>query len=213
MSIVQSAYNAIRPYLPRKFGVWADVPVRCEALLDAEDYHPDYKRGLMDGIHEHVDDGDVVSLVGAGRGVSTVHCLRAGADRVVAYEAARSMLDVAEETVAIEGAIDRVEWRHALVGEAVEVYGDLAGADVVDPSELGGTDALVLDCEGAERSILDALGDRPPVVVAETHPERGVPTDVTRELLADSGYDVDARRYAPEQDVEGKRVLVGVRDD
>lgn len=212
--VVQVAYNeTIRPRLPRKYGSYAGVPVRTEALLDTEDRHPDYKRGLIDAIHERVDEGDEVTLVGCGRGVSTVHCLRAGADRVVAYEAAREMIDLASDTVRNEYAEGRVELRHALVGEAVEVYGALDGADVIPPEDLSTGDVLVTDCEGAERSILDGLTDWPSTAIVETHPERGVPTDVARSLLADAGYEVTARRYEPDQSVPSKRVLVGTTGD
>jgi len=209
---LQTAYNeTIRPRLPRKYGVYAGVPVRSEGLLDAEDRYPDYKRGLVDAIHETVTDGDRVVLVGGGRGVSTVHCLRAGADEVVAFEAAAEMIDTAAATVRAAEIPGRVEFRHALVGEAVEVYGDLDGADVVAPEELPDGDALVMDCEGAEESIFAGARDLPATVIVETHPERGVPTDRTRTLLTDAGYDVSERQFEPDQAVHGKRVLVGRR--
>lgn len=209
---LQTAYNeTIRPRLPRKYGVYAGVPVRNEGLLDAVDHHPNYKRGLVDAIRETVEDGDTVVLVGGGRGVSTVHCLRAGADEVIAFEAAAEMIETAAATVRAAEVPGRAEFRHALVGEAVEVYGDLGGADVVAPDELPDGDVLVMDCEGAERSILEGAGDLPETVIVETHPERGVPTGPTETLLADAGYDVTARQYEPDQAVADKRILVGRR--
>lgn len=208
--VVRKVYNeTIRPRLPRKYGVWAGVAVRTEALFDADDRHVNYKQGFIDAIHEHVQGDDTVTLVGGGRGVSTVHCLRAGAGHVVVYEAAEEMVELASETVSNEWGNTNAEFRHALVGEGIEVYGDLGDADIVAPSDLETNDVLILDCEGAERSILGNISDHPETAIVETHPERSVPTKETRTLLTAAGYTVTERMYEPDQAQPSKRVLVG----
>jgi hypothetical protein len=206
--LVRVIYNRIlRPYLPKKFGVWNGIPARTEGLLDFEDRHPQYKQGLIDAIYKEVEKDSKVVLVGGGRGISTAHCLRAGAGEVVAYEASAEMLDVAKETIEIQEESGKASLVHAIVGDAVEIYGAIDGAEEVSPAELDTGDLLLLDCEGAERSILESIIDHPQKVIVETHPERGVPTDDSKELLKKRGYTVSSRQYQP--GAEDKRVLIG----
>lgn len=214
--LVRPLYNRlVRPYLPSKWAVYADVPARDLPLLDMTDDFPDYKRGLIDAIHETVA-GQTVDVVALGRGISTVHCLRAGANQVNAFEASSEMIRIADRTLDV-GAPERrerVEIEHALVGEGIHVYGDegAAGAGIVSPAELTG-DVLILDCEGAERSIIDGL-DSAPTIVVETHPEQGYPTEETVRQLEECGYSVSVREYEPlskdrPNPHPDKRVLVG----
>ncbi len=208
--VVQRVYDAVlRERLPLTMGAVAGVPALYPRLLDATKNHPDYKRGLIRAIHDNCGDRSV-TVVGLGRGVSTVHCIRAGATRVDAFEASASMIGVAEQTFAAcpYDPTERVTVHHSVVGEAVEVYGKGVG-DQVSVDELPGNDVLVLDCEGAERSILDGLSDdrRGSTAIVETHPERGVTTDETRKRLERLYDSVGEREYMPEDD-RGKRVLV-----
>lgn len=206
--IVRRAYNAtIRPLLPEKYGVYAGVPVRRPALFDVTDHRPDFKAGFIDAIHEYVGTDDRAVIVGGGWGVSTVHCTRAGAVRVDVYEGSREMLEVGRETVRTAGSPERVEHHLAVVGEAIDVYGEFDDVERVDPADLDPGDVLVLDCEGAERSILDGMAQYPETVVVETHPSAGVPTAEIRQLLTAAGYQVETRPFQPGDD--DKRVLVG----
>lgn len=209
---VQQAYNAVvRPYLPRKTAQWNGVPARTAKLLDAQTDYPDYKQGLIDAVNDHVAGGEQVTLVGGGRGVSSVHCVQAGAAHVSAYEAAGSMVDLCRETATLNDCASQITVSHALVGEAVEVYGSAADAEVLSPAALPGRDVLVLDCEGAEASILDGLTSHPPVVIVETHPERGVPADQSRAPLRAAGYQLTEYEYEPGARAD-KPVLVATRD-
>lgn len=200
--------NTIRPYLPRKYGVYAGVPAPDAKLFDFGDRMDDYKAGFINAIHAHVDDGDDVTLVGGGRGVSTVHCCRAGAEHVTVIEAADTMLPVVEETVAIESPDADVDVQQALVGEAIDVYGDASEATVLRPTDLPTADVLVMDCEGAERSILEGLNDRYETVIVETHPDLGAPTDALAGRLDELGYDIETKPYTPGHQ-GGKEVLIG----
>lgn len=212
-AVAQPIYDRwLRPHLPNKYAVYAGVTARDVSLLDATDRFPNYKRGLLRAIHETVGDGDAVVIVGGGRGVSSVHACRAGAEHVAAYEAAAEMCKIACETVDIADVADRVDIHHALVGEDIAVYGDANDAATVPPRQLRPADVLLLDCEGAEASILDALDECPNMpssVIVETHPERGIATERTASLLADAGYTVERLPYKPDCEHETKCVLVG----
>jgi hypothetical protein len=211
-AVVQRLYDTfVRERLPLTMGSAAGVPVLYPRLLDATKNFPDYKQGLIRAIHDHCE-GRPVTLVGLGRGVSTIHCLRAGATRVDAYEASETMIGIADQTFAAcpYEPTERVSVHHNVVGEAVEIYGDGIGSSVPE-SELPANDVLIMDCEGAERSILDGLPAdlSGSVAIVETHPERGVPTDETRARLERLYRTVRERDYMLEDD-RGKRVLVGL---
>lgn len=208
--VIRTLYNkTVRPYLPRKISIYAGVPVRSAGLFDMNDHHPNYKKGLIDAISETISNNDTVVLVGFGRGVSAVHCLRSGASEVIAYEAATQMCELGRETLELTGDSKSVDINHAIVGEEINVYGDSTNAAVVTPDNLKYGDVLLLDCEGAEASILGGLDWRPGSCIIETHPERGVPTEKTASMLTDLGYDVRRKMYEPEQNHESKRILVG----
>lgn len=182
--MLKRLYNAVlRDHLPRTIGVYAGVPARSARLLDATKVHPEYKQGLLDAIEAEVDDGNTVCLIGFGRGISTVYALRAGAGRVIAFEGSREMIRRGWETLEMQGLGDRVEVRHAIVGEAVDVYGSGAGAPIVSPADLPECDVLVMDCEGAEISILEGLATPPSTVIVETHPRKGAPAADIKALL------------------------------
>lgn len=205
---IQQTYNEVlRDKVPRVFGVYAGVPVRNAPILDRTKNHPNYKYGFLRSIEEGVDDGDTVCLVGFGRGVSSVYAVRAGAAEVIAYEGAREMIEVGLETLEMQGLESRVSIRHAIVGDAIDLYGTPEGAGTVSPADLPNCDVLVLDCEGAEIGILDDLESPPDRIIVETHPPKGAPDDRVRELLSELGYaTIEANEYEPDR--PEKSVLV-----
>lgn len=184
--------HLLRPYLPRKVAVFNGVPVRQPRLLDRTDVRPEYESALVAAIREVVTRGDDVVVVGGGWGVSTVVAARmaGSAGSVRTYEAAADQVEHVRETVELNRVADWVEVVHAAVGDPRRPYGSLDEAATVPPDELPGCDVLVLDCEGAERSILDGLGVRPGTVVVETHPMFDAPAAAVRERLSVLGYDV-----------------------
>jgi len=209
-SIIQPIYDAtIRPHLPRKWGVYDGIPVRSPRLFDATDEKPNYKAGLKQAISEHVGQDDHVELVGGGRGISSVWCAEQGAT-VTAYEAAEQMAQLVEETTTRQDVAERVTVIHALVGEGIDVYGSAAKADVVHPSEIGRADALVMDCEGAETSILDGLEMWPETIIVESHPEWDAPGVETASTLQDRGYSIQSYEYTPGR--EDKPVLAATME-
>lgn len=209
-AVVKHVYDAVlRERLPLTVGALAGVPALYPRLLDATKNHPDYKRGLIRAIHDNCEDRSV-TVVGLGRGVSTVHCLRAGATRVDAFEASASMIDVAGQTFAAcpYQPTERVEIHHGVVGEAIDVYGEDIG-EPVSTGELPDNDVLVMDCEGAERSIIETLPTERAgrAAIVETHPSKGAPTEKTRTYLERLYRTVNSREYMPDSD-ERKRVIV-----
>lgn len=208
--VVQSVYDTtIRDYLPKRICVYRGVPARGIRLLDMTDHQPEYKKGLIDSIYEYVSESDNAVMIGAGRGITSTHLARAGAT-VTAYEAAEEMLSVARETLEMSQVSDQVTVVHKVVGEGIKIRGMNIGSPL-PPAELETGDILVMDCEGAERSILNKLNDWPQMILVETHPNCGVPTSETREILEDKGYNVETRQHKPNDDV--KKVLVAINKD
>lgn len=213
-SLIRSFYDeTIRDLLPRKYRVFAGVAVYDGPILDFTSTKPYYKEGLLNAIEEHVDDGDEVELVGFGRGVSTVYALSAGAAAVTAHEAAREMIEIGKHTVDVNRTgSGELDVRHSIVGEGIDIYGDGAHAEVIPPSELSTADILILDCEGAEQSILSGLGNWPTTIICETHPEKGVPTDETVAAIPDR-YEISTRDYEPDNDTPDGKVVIVATDE
>lgn len=207
-SVTQSLYDRyVRAHIPRVYGNYGGIAARDCRLLDFNKTFPDYKTGLIEAIEHHINPGDIVTLVGAGRGVSSVRIAQQGAT-VHAYEAAKQMIPVAKETVETAGFSDQLIFYYATVGEAIDVYGSEFGPSL-EPRLLGTNDVLVMDCEGAELSILKGLGSYPETVLVETHPEKGVSTKSVYVALRERGYDVVSNPY--NSDSEHKQVLEAVK--
>jgi hypothetical protein len=90
----------------------------------------------------------------------------------------------------LNGVSERVTARHAVVGEAIGVYGDAVATTIVRPSDLPHCDFLELDCEGSEIGILRDMTIQHRAIAVETHGFLGAPTSTVRELLESRGYNV-----------------------
>lgn len=201
--------NTIRDYLPRKYRVVSGVAVKDLRLFDRTQEDPQYKAGLVSAIHDHVSEGDSIDLVGFGMGMSTVHLLDAGASTVTAYEGAQKMIDIGENTLRVNRTgKGEVEINHAIVGDPINIWGDASDAEMISPREISNSDVLVLDCEGAELSIIGDLGTLPPCIICETHPDRGAPATKIKEKI-DDAYKIITYEYEPNANKE-KEVVVGI---
>lgn len=209
--VVQSLYNStIRHRLPKKSRSLAGVTLDDAPLFDLTVERPLYKIGLVMSIYDHVSDGDHVEIVGFGRGVSTTHILRAGAGSVTGYEGAANMITKGKKTVARNyDGTPSLDVRHAVVGESIDVYGDQSNAQSVHPSELSDADVLVLDCEGAEKSILEHLGTNPETILCESHPSKGTRVSTITSIL-DDRYTTTVRKQKPRKDA--KSIVIGTLD-
>jgi hypothetical protein len=82
---------------------------------------------------------------------------------------------------------------NAIVGEGIDVWGD--EGDNVVPASLPECDVIVMDCEGAERSILQGLDDeqRPRLFIIESRQFQGVDPENVEQLLTKWGYQTEIR--------------------
>lgn len=191
--LLRSIYDEyVRDRLPRKVGVYNGIPIRDRALFDVTDEQPEYEGALVSGIRRQVSTGDHVVVVGGGRGVSTVCASTAtGPDgRVECFEGGLEQYNRLADTIRLNRVDRWTSAHHAVVGEAVDIYGESDGASVVAPADLPDCDVLVLDCEGAEIGILTSLERPPETVIVETHGFLDSPESAVREVLAERGYEV-----------------------
>lgn len=209
--VAKHIYNSVlRTNLPRKFGVFNGVVARDIRLFDRTDYFPDYKSGLVDAAADYVSDGDHTVEVGTGRGVLTSHLIRAGS-RVTTYEGSEEMIAIAKQTIRIEGSMDAVEFNHAIVGDDIDMYGIPGTPELVPPGEIPDCDAVLLDCEGAEYSIIRDLTVTPRVMIVEVHPEKGRSFSRLQGLLTEKGYvTVETRPISPDDD---RPVVIAKRNE
>ena len=190
----------------RKIGVYNGVPVRNLRLSDREDIRQDYEAALVRAIHDSVQSGHKVVVIGGGLGVSTVTAAQeAGVDGSVnSFEGSQLRANIVEETVSMSGVRERVTVRHAIVGEEVNVFLESGESERVPPENIPECDVLVSDCEGAELGILEEIEIRPESIVVETHGIQGSPTDDVESVLKDRGYRIENR----EPENEAKDVFV-----
>ena len=144
--------RTIRPLLPVSGPVlYAGVPIsRDRRLLDTllpppiRPYNvtdiPSYEDALARGIAAHIRPGDRIVIAGGGEGVTVALAAKATGPTgsVVCYEGARHCVDRVNQTVKRNGLSKIVTVHHAVVAEAISVYGDDGGAavDVVSPLDL-----------------------------------------------------------------------------
>lgn len=209
---VQQVYNGVlRERLPRKLGNLNGVTVQQPRLFDVSDVQPDYEKPAVDCLKAHARPNDRVVIVGGGWGVTSVWASRL-ADSVVAYEASAHQYEACRETLRLNPHHGKIDLRHAVVGENVDPWGEMRGADVVAPRDLPECDFLELDCEGAELGIVRRLAVRPRVVSVEYHPHLGVTEAEIREALAEKGYRVTEKAVEAQSEAEGVYVLTAVHE-
>jgi hypothetical protein len=211
-------YSGIPISRERKFGD-AKVP---DFLIP----HPlediaDYEKTLIDALRAQVRIGDRVIIVGGGEGVTAVVAAEAVGDKgsVVCFEGNSWNVRKVKATAARNKVSNRLTVKHAVVGEAIAVYGvpDQLSTLVVSPTELPECDVLELDCEGAEILILRNMTIRPRVIAVETHGVHGAPTRTVKALLEKLNYAVQEcglaePRVSEECEANDIQILIGKRD-
>lgn len=205
--LLRSLYDGhVRDRLPQKVGVYNGIPVRDRALFDLTDEQPEYEKPLIRAIERTVQTGDLVVIIGGGRGVSTVMSARkvGPSGNVSTYEGSEKQYELTLNTVDLNCVDDRVSMHFEVVGDAVSVWGEGEQAPITDPEELPSSDVLVLDCEGAERDIMSELSEYPPAVIVETHGYLGVSPDEMEQKLESHGYTITNR----EMEIEEKGIVI-----
>ena len=171
---------------------------------------PNYESSLVKGLKEFVKEGYKVVIVGGGKGVTTsiASKLTGPTGRVICYEASKQSVNAIKNTIAYNAVPDNIEVINKCVGEPISVWGDLTDK-VIQPNQLPQCELLELDCEGAEKKILNELSIRPEIILVETH---GIFNSSTKEivgLLQNIGYkivntevaEVDLEQYCIENDI------------
>lgn len=169
---------------------------------------PAYEERYVDCLRASLREGEAVTLVGGGWGVSAVVAARSVGEsgRVTVFEGAEEAVERTRNTVELNGVADRVTVRQAIVSDDVALRGDDRGAPIVPPEDLPACDALALDCDGAEVHILEALAVRPETIVVEHHPvvREGAllaehRPETIRAILEDRGYEIVRERRFPHE--------------
>jgi hypothetical protein len=209
-SILKLAYNFIRPLIPTTYAEFNDVRVKDVKLFDQTKSFPEYESKLCNQIENFIQEGMNTTIIGGGRGVSTVHAARAVGDTgtIKIYEGSREHVELVTDTIQTNNVSSRVDIRHAVVAADISVYTDTEGVKRINSADLSVTDALVLDCEAAEIAILSEMEIEPNVIIVETH-DRLVPgaTAAIRHILENREYEI-----IEEQDhAEGIQVLTATK--
>jgi len=196
----------VRPVLPKRIVTYNGVLVRASRFGDSlVPWHtrdvPGYESALIEGIRQHVEIGDKVTVVGGGWGVSTVEAAKqAGTEgQVITFEGGAKTAENVKDTVRLNDVDDHVSVQHAVVGKAISLRGEGGLPEVVPPIDLPDCDVLVLDCEGAETGILREMNIRPRAVIVETHGMFDPPEAVVRDRLDQEGYETIENTVAEER--------------
>lgn len=210
---IEHIYHFVRPYLPRKMGNFNGVVARRPRLLDVNKNNPTYKELLTGPLRYHCRRGDVVVNIGGGWGISMVVAANeVGPDGTVfCYEGSAEYVARCKETAKLNKVSETIQLKHAIVGENIDVWG--TAGELVSPTDLPNCDILIMDCEGAEWSILQRLNQRPRVIIAEIHSQQGIEKTDIDQLLTDWGYNTETR---PNSEItyngpESNPTIVGVK--
>jgi hypothetical protein len=192
----------LRPLLPvtghvRYNGVKVDIALKLfDRVLPKEfsgvDNIRDYEDAIVSSILAHVRRGDVIVVVGAGWGVSTVVAAQTTGEHgsVICYEGSEEFYNRTKRAVELNRVADRVTVHHEVVSHARHLFGWGAATRHVKPAELPRCDILELDCEGAEAQILKSIQVRPRIVIVETHGLYGSCTEDVLRILENSSYEI-----------------------
>jgi hypothetical protein len=182
----------------RKFGdAWIPIPTL------GSDRHLDYEVVLGRAIREHVTAGDSVLEVAGGLGVTTTIAARqvGEAGEVLMVEGSAEQAREARRTITRNGVADRVTIRNWIVGSSSASVRSTPPdhTATIAPAELPRTDVFVIDCDGCEHELLDAVDAVDPErIIVEHHAVLNIEPTVEydpsriRTLLESRGYAVVA---------------------
>jgi antitoxin (DNA-binding transcriptional repressor) of toxin-antitoxin stability system len=193
---------SIRKRLPTSdYYTNAGIPVREKKPLDpiipGINYsdNPDHEYALVSELLDHVKEGDDIVIVGAGSGTTTIIAANQATESrtVIAFEGSESRVQQARNTIAINGMQNKCKVRHAIVGPPIHlpsVKEDESDTTRLSPEQLPECDVLELDCEGAEKQILEKLDITPRCIIVETHPVCDSGPKEIRRILDGKGYKI-----------------------
>lgn len=207
VALIKATFNFVYERFVRKrlpdsgYYTKAGIPVKTQKSLDSlvpgvtYSDEPEHEYALVSQLRSHINPGDKTVVVGAGSGTTSVIAAKqAGEDgSVVAFEGSASRAREARQTVSLNDVQNLCEVRHAIVGPPIHLASSETRSvqvDQVSPEELPSCDVLELDCEGAEKQILDNLDNTPRIIIVETHPHLDAETETIEGILDCQGYRV-----------------------
>lgn len=105
---------------------------------------------------------------------------------IYVYEGAEKRIK-SLSSVKKEYNIKNCEIHNSIVGVDIDVVGSDKG-EIIPPSELPSCDILELDCEGAEKNIVENLQIRPKFIFVEVHPHKKRYSPLVLDSLKNMGY-------------------------
>jgi len=210
-------YNrTLRRASPRTVVQYNGVYVRNGYMIDrifpfVGEGRANYETGIVEAIRDHIKKGDSVVIVGGGLGVATVVAAQHVGEQgsVTCLEGSAEQIRKVNETLNLNDVSGRVRLRHAIVGKEHAIWGEKGDPDRIAPNELPDCDVLIMDCEGAERDILNETHIQPGMIIVETHRIYDSPKSVVRDLLRKRGYKIFSTQIA-DKDMIKKHKRLGV---
>lgn len=187
-------FNGVEVHGGRKFDFLLPSPKRDD---------PDREKGNVNALRNEVSDGDTVVIIGGGQGVTAIVSKNQAGKKgsVIVYEPILKLCKQINRNAELNDVDLRVE--NAFVGDLGEVDGadsQFRAAKQISPSELPECDILELDCEGAEKEILQRLDIEPETVIVETHGVFGSYTEEIEAILQDKGYKIIKKEPAEREE-------------
>jgi len=150
--------------------------------------------GECNAHRKYTRTGDKVVIIGGGRGVSSVVSAQQVGDSgsVDIFEGSIEYAEVVRETCRKNNVYDNCVVHEEIVGPKKNIYGK--GEKSRNPRELPECDILEMDCEGAEKEILEQIKIRPRILIVEVHPINfeDEPIDVVFNIIEALGYNIES---------------------
>jgi hypothetical protein len=192
--LIRKIYDlALRRFLPGKISVLNGVPIIGQAkLFDRTIVDTDYKYANVRALRNHVLEGDDIVIVGGGYGVTSVVAARCSGNNgsVYTFEASAERCGNLTTTMEINSLEGRVEIINSVVGEYLDGPHEKSSTGIIKPQNLPQCEVLELDCEGAEKLILDEITCKPRILIVETHPQLGSETSSIISRIQELGYNI-----------------------
>jgi hypothetical protein len=168
---------------------------------------PNFKRTNIELLRNNVKSGDIVTIIGGGRGITSVVAARmAGPNgKLHIYEPDEKRIPIIRETLELNDIETDYEIYNIAIGPVYchgrEVRKGNEKSDVVSlpPTNLPKSDVLEMDCEGAELAILNNLSIRPRSIIVEAHfhkqfcPYSSI--DTLQTAMTNLGYSISGHGY------------------
>jgi len=204
LSSIKFSYNqGVRKRLPRIIVDYNGVEVRAGHSLDKiipwqTTSKPNHEHGLIQAVREDISIGEIVVVIGGGWGTSSVAAAHQVGEKgtVHIFEGSSFYIDKIGETLKLNDVPAHIDLHHAVVERGSNVRGDPGSANRISSSELPNCDTLVLDCEGAEKDIIQNLSIKPEKIIVETHGLFDSPSEKIKQELESIGYRITGKSIA-----------------